>query len=120
MDITNMKGRDMSTRVGLIALLLVVGAFLLGAGVWPTSGPVLAQTEVRPRPKNSGDAPSREDQAAIRAAMQSFIKAFDARDAKGLAAHWTAQGEYHNDQGKSAHGRDALEKGFARFFARTP
>jgi uncharacterized protein (TIGR02246 family) len=109
----------MSRRTGLITLmLLIVGASLLGVGTWSTSGSAIAQTEPRSKPAGTDAAP--EDRAAVRATMQSFAKAFVAKDAKGLAAHWTSQGEYQNDQGKSAHGRDALEKGFARFFGRTP
>ncbi len=108
----------MSRRTGLIALLLlIVGVALSGVGIWPTLGSAVAQTEARPKP----DAPTQpEDQAGVRAAMQSFVMAFGLKDAKALAAHWTTQGEYQNDKGKTARGRDALEKGFAKFFAKTP
>jgi uncharacterized protein (TIGR02246 family) len=52
--------------------------------------------------------------------MQSFVKAFQARDPRALAALWTAGGEFRNVQGLEVHGRDALEKGFTSFFAATP
>jgi uncharacterized protein (TIGR02246 family) len=52
--------------------------------------------------------------------MQSFVKAFGRRDAKGLAAHWTSLGEYRNEDGKSVRGRENLEKGFTQFFEKTP
>jgi uncharacterized protein (TIGR02246 family) len=61
-----------------------------------------------------------EDRAAIRAALESFVKAFESRDPKALAAHWTAEGEYQNVGGATVRGREALEKGFAAFFAKTP
>jgi uncharacterized protein (TIGR02246 family) len=52
--------------------------------------------------------------------MQSFVKAFEARDAKALAAHWTAEGEFTNVAGDTVRGREPLEKGFSAFFAKTP
>jgi len=52
--------------------------------------------------------------------MQSFVKAFESRDAKALAAHWTAEGEYQTVDDTRVRGREALEKGFTGFFAKTP
>jgi uncharacterized protein (TIGR02246 family) len=52
--------------------------------------------------------------------MQSFAKAFESRDARALAALWTADGEYHNDGAATTRGRDAFSKAFATFFANTP
>jgi uncharacterized protein (TIGR02246 family) len=73
-------------------------------------------------PSPAADEPGAraEDRAAIRAAMRSFVKAFEARDAKAVAGHWTAEGEYINEDGEAVRGREALEKGFAAFFAKTP
>src|SRR3954471_6678007 len=111
----------MSRRTGRITLaLLISGASLLGVGIWSALGPAVAQADTRPKPAAAEAATRPEDQAAIRATMQSFVKAFGLKDAKALAAHWTSDGEYHNDQGISAHGRGALEKGFTQFFAKTP
>lgn len=67
-----------------------------------------------------GADPHAQDRASIGAAIDSFAKAFVARDAKTLAAHWTAEGEYENDQGVAVRGRDALEAAFADFFTRSP
>ena len=61
-----------------------------------------------------------KDTAEIRELLTSFAKAFEARDAKALAGHWTTEGEYRNTLGVSANGREALEAGFAAFFAKTP
>lgn len=60
------------------------------------------------------------DRVAIRAALESFVKAFESRDPKALAAHWTAEGEYQSDAGATVHGRGALESAFGAFFAKTP
>jgi uncharacterized protein (TIGR02246 family) len=72
-----------------------------------------------PRPARAQDTRS-DDRAAVRAAMQSFVKAFQSRDPKALAALWTAGGEFRNVEGVTVQGRDALEKGFIAFFAKTP
>lgn len=64
--------------------------------------------------------PRTADREAIQAALQSFRKAFEARDAKALAAHWTAEGEYRNDAGVTVQGQAALADAFDRFFAQTP
>lgn len=73
----------------------------------------------KPRPSAS-EAERKDDRAAIRASMDSFVKAFISRDPKSLAAHWTEEGEYRNQDGLKVHGRESLEKGFAEFFAHTP
>ena len=111
----------MSPRTRWITLTsLMIGASLSGLGVWSALGLAVAQSETRPKPSADDAATRPEDQAAVRAAMQSFVKAFGLRDAQALAAHWTTQGEYQNENGKTVRGRDALEKGFAQFFAKTP
>lgn len=64
--------------------------------------------------------PRSKDLAAVRQSMESFKKAFEGRDAKALANHWTAEGEYHNEQGVTVRGKDSLTKGFTAFFEKTP
>jgi uncharacterized protein (TIGR02246 family) len=64
--------------------------------------------------------PRSKDRTAVRAAMQSFVQAFQARDAKAAAGLWTAGGEFRDVDGVAVQGREALEKGFTAFFARTP
>lgn len=54
---------------------------------------------------------------AIRAEADAFIAAFNAGDAKGIAALWTADGEYTDETGRSFTGRDEIEKEYASFFA---
>jgi uncharacterized protein (TIGR02246 family) len=56
----------------------------------------------------------------VQAALESFAKAFESRDAKVLAAQWTAEGEYQPLERGPVRGREALEKGFTAFFAKTP
>lgn len=56
------------------------------------------------------------DEAAIRAAGQTYAKAFEAGDAKALAAAWTSDAEYVDDLGRAFQGREAIEKHFAEGF----
>jgi uncharacterized protein (TIGR02246 family) len=99
-----------STLVSCVLLLLIL-----------TAGLSAAQPDKKSPGQPSAASEARAaDRAAIREVIGSFAKAFEARDAKALAAHWTAEGEYRNAQGLTVQGREALEKGFANFFAKTP
>jgi uncharacterized protein (TIGR02246 family) len=93
---------------------------LAGSGRWPGANSALAQVEARPKARAADPDARPEDHAAVRAAMQSFVKAFESGDAKALAGHWTDSGEYHREDGGTVRGREALEKGFAAFFAKSP
>ena len=58
------------------------------------------------------------DEAAIRAAGAAFIEAYNARDAKKLAALWTPDAVYIDPlTGEQSVGREAIEKEFADAFA---
>jgi uncharacterized protein (TIGR02246 family) len=59
-------------------------------------------------------APAAEsvDVAAIKKATESFLKDFEAGDAKAVAAHWTENGEYVADDGTSFRGRAAIEQAY--------
>jgi uncharacterized protein (TIGR02246 family) len=91
----------------------------LGRGAAPAPARA-AEPPPQQAPGAAAADPRAADVAAIRAALEGFARAFDARDAKALAACWTAGGEYRNEAGIVVTGREALESGFAAFFARTP
>ena len=59
-----------------------------------------------------------KDDAAIRAAAQSFAAAFQAGDAKALTALFTEEGEYLDEGSEPIHGREALAKQYGEFFAK--
>src|SRR5437870_4269899 len=99
-------------RVVPLALMILGGA-LPGPGRWSWLGSARAQPEAQAKPKAAEADARREDRAAIRAAMQSFVKAFQSGDAKAVAGHWTAEGEYVGEDGRTVPGREALEKAFA-------
>lgn len=58
------------------------------------------------------------DEAAIRKATQSFVKAVEAGDAQALAAHWTENGEYVADDGTNFRGRAAIEQAYRAALAK--
>jgi uncharacterized protein (TIGR02246 family) len=60
------------------------------------------------------------DEAAIRKTSASFVKAFEAADAKAVAAHFTADAEYVDEDGTVFQGRPAIEESLTEFFAENP
>src|ERR1700682_4546161 len=62
--------------------------------------------------------PSRTaDEKLLRQSAVDFAAAYDARDAKKIAAQFAAQAEMVDEQGRSIQGREAIEKAFAAQFA---
>jgi len=58
------------------------------------------------------------EKAAIEKAIESYTAAFNARDAKALAAHWGPEAVYINPlTGNQVQGREAIEKEFADLLA---
>ncbi len=70
--------------------------------------------------KAPDDQARQADQDAVRAAVKDFIKVFEKGDAKGLAAQFTAEGEYVANDGATLRGRAAMEDGYAQFFKKNP
>jgi len=60
------------------------------------------------------------DEQAIRDAGATFMKAYGAADAKAVAAHFSAEAEYVDEQGTVVQGRAAIEESLAAFFAENP
>jgi uncharacterized protein (TIGR02246 family) len=66
------------------------------------------------------NAQARLDKAAIRANAEAFIKAFNAHDAKGVAALWTPNGTVADEDGNRYRGRKAIEEQYAVLFKAHP
>ena len=66
------------------------------------------------------DPASSPDKTAIIAAGKAFVEAFNANDAKAVAAQWTTDGEFVDEFGERVVGRDAIEKQYGDFFAEYP
>jgi uncharacterized protein (TIGR02246 family) len=78
------------------------------------SGPAApAQAPGAPNEANRG-----EDEAAVRKAAAEFIRAVEKGDPKAVAAAWTENGEYIDDDGTTLRGRAAIEAAYAKAFAR--
>lgn len=87
----------------------VICAVLLGSGCWVSQGAA-----------QNPETGSAAELAAIRAGSQAFTAAFNAGDAKAVAALWTADGDYNDESGKRFAGRSEIEQNYARFFAENP
>jgi uncharacterized protein (TIGR02246 family) len=59
-------------------------------------------------------------EAGVKQVAAAFRKAFDAGDAKAVAALWTADAEYTGPDGETVRGRDAIEKMYAEVFKAHP
>ena len=103
------------------AVVLLAGAIGAG-GTWGWLREARAQGGSEPRAQAQPAAADArgEDRAAIKSTLDSFVKAFVARDAKALAGHFTDGGEYLSVEGTRVRGKEPIEKGFTAFFASTP
>jgi uncharacterized protein (TIGR02246 family) len=106
--------RDWNKVLFLAAAVAAAGAggFLAGR---PT-GPALGGEPLKAVPSPS-DPSTAEDEKAIQKNQAGYVRAFNAGDARALAALWAADGEFTDVDGKSFKGRGAIEKEFASFFA---
>jgi uncharacterized protein (TIGR02246 family) len=112
--------RTMSKRLvpvlfalGALLGVIALGKFALG---WHAAGadhPAAEQAT-----KGKGKDPREADRAAIGKGLKSFLAAFERGDAKALAAHWTAEGEFIADDDTVIRGRAAIEKEYADYFAK--
>lgn len=66
------------------------------------------------------DEKNAADEAAIRKTGETFATAFEQADAKAVAAHFTPDAEYVDEQGNVFQGRQAIEVSLAGFFAENP
>jgi uncharacterized protein (TIGR02246 family) len=57
------------------------------------------------------------DQKAIRAAIESYVKAYNRGDAKAVAAYWGESAEWISPSGERVRGREAIEKKMRELFA---
>lgn len=72
--------------------------------------------EQRPATQSASDDRS-ADVAAIRQTGDSYVKAYCDADAKSIAAHFTTDAEYIDEQGNVYQGRAAIEEAMTSFFA---
>jgi uncharacterized protein (TIGR02246 family) len=105
-----MKSKSVcSTAVGgaLLGLAILLATAVRSAGEDSTTGKEKARQTNRAA-----------DEAAVRQATADFIKAVEKGDAKAVAAVWTEDGEYIQDDGSTIRGRSAIEEAYAKAFAK--
>ena len=90
------------------------------AAVLATAAPQNAAETSRRRAPPAPAAVESGADAEIRRAADEFVAAFNRGDAKAVAAHWTADGEYVDEAGRVFAGREAIEKEYAAFFQEHP
>jgi uncharacterized protein (TIGR02246 family) len=78
--------------------------------------PPTAQSNYEPAKPADEDRPA--DRAAVRELTRQFARAFEKGDAAAVAATFTESGEYSSEDGQPIHGRAALAKAYADFFAK--
>ena len=102
--------------LSLAAMGLLLGAFLLcnrsGREAYAQTG-----GDVAKRQPASGKG-QEADREAIVKSEKSFSAAFEKRDARAVAAHWTENGEYTANDGTVYRGRAAIEKLFTDLFGK--
>jgi uncharacterized protein (TIGR02246 family) len=81
-----------------------------------TQAAAAKQEESKAQPASDRSA----DEAAIRANIEKFVKAYNAGDAKGVAALFTPDGEAWDKEGNESEGREAIEQTFGDMFKETP
>lgn len=67
--------------------------------------------------ENAGAA---SDVAAIRAAVDSYVAAYNRRDAKAVAAHWSESGQWVSPSGERIEGNAAIQREMETLFAENP
>jgi len=96
-----------------VALSLAIGLCALRDGALPHAD---AQTKKKKTAATPQSGDRSVDLKAIEESSRAFSAAFAKGDAKAIAAMWTEDGEYHDDEGTSLKGRTAIEKAFAEHF----
>src|SRR5262245_55248433 len=66
------------------------------------------------------EADRNADEAAIRANVAAFVTAYNAHDAKAIAALFTPNGQVVDQDGNASEGREEIEKVFKDLFSATP
>jgi uncharacterized protein (TIGR02246 family) len=107
-------------------LLAAGGVLVAVVALFATQVRTVGQTKSpqaeKPLPVKAADEPKdpkrADDEAAIRKATDDFIKAVEKGDAKAVAAAWTEDGEYIDDDGTTLRGRAAIEAAYVKAFAK--
>lgn len=79
-----------------------------------------ASSDAEPSGATAANVATNPDETAIRAAVASYVNAFNDGDAKALASHWGPEGELVTPSGATFTGTAELETEFKAYFEATP
>ncbi|MBX9790717.1 MAG: SgcJ/EcaC family oxidoreductase [Pirellulales bacterium] len=99
----------MTKQVGCVLLVLAIA----GSGALSRADEA-ADAGAKPQAVPAGEA---DDLKAVRAAVETYVAAFNAADAKGVANCWSQRGSYITPGGVRLQGTGAIERHFADYFA---
>jgi uncharacterized protein (TIGR02246 family) len=111
--------RNFLILIGLIAGMVIV---ISPAVQSQSDSKKQVASERGDRQEKSGQpAPERSaDEKAIRETAEAFEKAYNAKDAKAIAALFVPEGQIEDKDGDVSEGREAIEKVFADIFKEAP
>jgi uncharacterized protein (TIGR02246 family) len=111
-------------RRNLLLILVIIGLSAIASqAVQSQSEPKKQATPAEPAGKDDGKGGKEKhaaDEAAIRTNIEAFVKAYNAGDAKAIAALFSPDGQLEDKDGDQTEGREAIEKAFADIFKQTP
>jgi uncharacterized protein (TIGR02246 family) len=116
----------MRTVVMLVVAVAILGVVCLGAAQEKTAPKPGAKPAAKtPASKTPAAKPAPavkdvSDEEAIRQAAATYVKAYSQGDAKAVAALFTADAEYVDEEGRVFQGRESIEKALGKSFAETP
>ena len=85
-------------------------------GSWPLAPVAFALLAASHLPADEPKDKAAEEAALLKTA-EAFVEAFHKGDAKAVAAFWTKDGDYTDQEGHTVKGQEAIEKSFTAFFA---
>jgi uncharacterized protein (TIGR02246 family) len=115
------------SRIKWLRNVLAVGLLpILGSGLFPGKDGLSLQPRAIGQAQGVSEKPGPDqerqtDREAIRTLAQEFSKAFEQGDAKAIAALYTPQCEYYDDNtGEMFRGREGIEQAFTDLFRKRP
>ncbi|HEY1859590.1 MAG TPA: SgcJ/EcaC family oxidoreductase, partial [Gemmataceae bacterium] len=112
-------------RRNLLLLVVIIGLSAIASqAVQSQSESKKQATQAEPADTDDGKTGGKDkhaaDEAAIRANIEAFVKAYNASDAKAIAALFTPDGQLEDKDGDQTEGREAIAKAFADIFKESP
>jgi uncharacterized protein (TIGR02246 family) len=111
------RARAAGTRASAAVVAVLILTTLAHAGEKKKAS-VKPEGSVAPaRQAREKSSDSASDEKAIRAAVETYVAAYNRGDAKAVAAHWSDTGEWTSPSGQRFQGRQAIEKELKTLFA---